>query len=45
LPEKNLLLIDFDPSDRVKRIGIRGNEEHPFMALHPGVKLPGKKMF
>lgn len=43
LPEKNLLLIDFDPGDRVKRVGIDGSEKHPFLALHPGIILPGKK--
>lgn len=40
----NLLLIDFDPGDRVRRITIDGSEKHPFMALHPGIKLAGKKI-
>jgi MoaA/NifB/PqqE/SkfB family radical SAM enzyme len=39
LPEKNQLIIDFDPGERIRRIGIDGKEKHPFMALHPGIKF------
>ncbi len=42
LPEKNRLIIDFDPGDRVRRIDADGKMRHPFMALHPGVSLPGR---
>ena len=44
LPSTNRLIIDFDPGDRVRRIEVDGKERHPFIALHPGIKLTGKKV-
>jgi sulfatase maturation enzyme AslB (radical SAM superfamily) len=45
LPPENLLVVDFDPGDKIVRIDIDGNAHHPFLALHPSIKLPGVKLF
>lgn len=45
LPQKNVLIFDLDPGDRIVRVDIDGRAHHPFLALHPGVKLPGVKLF
>lgn len=45
LPEENRLIIDFDPAERVRRVDANGCEHHPFIALHPGIRLPGKKIY
>lgn len=45
LPEENRLIIDFDPGERVRRVDANGREHYPFLALHPGIRLPGKKIY
>jgi sulfatase maturation enzyme AslB (radical SAM superfamily) len=45
LSPENLLIIDFDPGDMIVRVDINGRAHHPLIALHPGIKLPGAKLF
>ena len=45
LPEENVLIIDFDPGEKIDRVDVSGNFHHPFLALHPGIKLSGVKLF
>ena len=44
LSPKNLLIVDFDPGDRIDRVDIDGLTRHPFIALHPGIKVPGREL-
>lgn len=45
LPARKVLTINFDPGDKIDRVDVNGNFHHPYLALHPGIRLSGKKMF
>jgi MoaA/NifB/PqqE/SkfB family radical SAM enzyme len=45
LPEEHRLIFDADPGDWIERISIDGEAFHPIFPLHPGIKIPGRKLF
>jgi hypothetical protein len=45
LPSDKLLVVDFDPGNKIVRIDINGYAHHPLIALHPDIKLPGVRLF